>query len=351
MNDPRHELSADDLAQIAADVLDRSPLPALVLEIPSERIVASSPVAAQLLAPGDHLVVGRRLEDFTADRPATGIDLFAGGRLNGFETFRTIRRTGGADLTIKMWIRTFAGQPATHFVLVLLVAEPFGADGTDDTSGADQPAVVGAAAADLVIDRISSDAEILFGRPVAELIGHPLTALIAADDESNCLAAVAEASRNDTGVTLFLDIRPRPQDGTDRVLRCEALFLPLQPPGSCAFVFLPTVGVAPQPHVAGDLSAILARLGNGARIARLARGVLSGITERDVPGLSRLTVRELELVARLLDGDRVPTIARGLSLSQSTVRNHLTAVFAKLGIGSQQELIIRFRTVRQRHEG
>jgi DNA-binding NarL/FixJ family response regulator len=52
-----------------------------------------------------------------------------------------------------------------------------------------------------------------------------------------------------------------------------------------------------------------------------------------------LSAREGEIVSRLLHGDRVPAIARALYLGQSTVRNHLTAVYRKLNVSSQQELI------------
>lgn len=58
--------------------------------------------------------------------------------------------------------------------------------------------------------------------------------------------------------------------------------------------------------------------------------------------LSRLSVRELEIVTRLVGGHRVPAIAKALFLSQSTVRNHLSSVFAKLRVGSQQELLDLF---------
>ncbi len=58
-----------------------------------------------------------------------------------------------------------------------------------------------------------------------------------------------------------------------------------------------------------------------------------------VPGLTRLSAREREIVGWLLDGYRVPAIAACLFLSQSTVRNHLVHVYRKLGVASQQELI------------
>lgn len=62
-----------------------------------------------------------------------------------------------------------------------------------------------------------------------------------------------------------------------------------------------------------------------------------------VPGLDRLSRRELEVVRMLLRGDRVPVIARQLFVSQSTVRNHLSSVFRKLRVRSQQELIVLLR--------
>jgi PAS domain S-box-containing protein len=52
-----------------------------------------------------------------------------------------------------------------------------------------------------------------------------------------------------------------------------------------------------------------------------------------------LTQREFEIVDRLIHGDRVPVIATTLFVSQSTIRNQLAAVFRKIGVHSQQELI------------
>jgi DNA-binding CsgD family transcriptional regulator len=59
-----------------------------------------------------------------------------------------------------------------------------------------------------------------------------------------------------------------------------------------------------------------------------------------VPGLSG---RQAEIVRRLLDGQRVQGIARDLFLSPSTVRNHLSASYQKLGVNSQYELIEKLR--------
>jgi DNA-binding NarL/FixJ family response regulator len=43
--------------------------------------------------------------------------------------------------------------------------------------------------------------------------------------------------------------------------------------------------------------------------------------------------------SRLLDGKRIPAIASDLYVTQSTVRNHLSSIYAKLGVHSQVDLI------------
>jgi DNA-binding CsgD family transcriptional regulator len=339
---PAHSeaLSAGDVSRIAADVLGAIPFPALVLEIPSERIVASSPPATLLVDPEGGMIVGHLLEEFTADRPTPGIDLFAGGRLNGVETFRTLRRLHGEDLKVRMWIRSFDGLPATEFVVVVLVADVSPVDGLPPADWREAPAVVGTADASLLIERISSDAEELFSLPVSKILGRSLLALVAPEAVSRCLSALGEASASKNGVTLHLDILSGVEGPP---LACEVLIIPLEPSPSCSFVFLPIAQGTQGNHESGDLSNILLRLGRGAEVAQVARGVFRGVSQRAVPGLSRLTTRELEIMNRLLEGDRVPFIAKALFLSQSTIRNHLGSVFAKLGVSSQQELVDLFR--------
>ena len=62
------------------------------------------------------------------------------------------------------------------------------------------------------------------------------------------------------------------------------------------------------------------------------------------PRLSLLTSREWAVLTRLLDGQRAAAIAEDLVVSQSTVRNHLSAIYAKLRVDGQVALI---RTLRQ----
>ena len=62
-----------------------------------------------------------------------------------------------------------------------------------------------------------------------------------------------------------------------------------------------------------------------------------------VPQLRALSLRQLDVLSRLMAGERVSEIARALHVSQSTVRNHLSAVFERFAVRSQAELLSLLR--------
>jgi DNA-binding CsgD family transcriptional regulator len=63
--------------------------------------------------------------------------------------------------------------------------------------------------------------------------------------------------------------------------------------------------------------------------------------------LGALTSREREIAAQMLAGSRTSLIAEELGISVNTVRNHLKAIFRKLHVRSQADLV---RTLRRRRE-
>ena len=60
-----------------------------------------------------------------------------------------------------------------------------------------------------------------------------------------------------------------------------------------------------------------------------------------------LSPRQWEVLQRLVRGERVSTIAAEMYLSRSTIRNHLTAIFAKVGVHSQEELVALYHRRRE----
>lgn len=61
--------------------------------------------------------------------------------------------------------------------------------------------------------------------------------------------------------------------------------------------------------------------------------------------LKALSPREREVLSYLVAGDRVPAIARHLHISPHTVRNHLKAIYRKVGVDTQSSLIQRVRAL------
>jgi DNA-binding CsgD family transcriptional regulator len=59
------------------------------------------------------------------------------------------------------------------------------------------------------------------------------------------------------------------------------------------------------------------------------------------PGRPVLTPRELEILGCLGDGQSNKAVARRLGISQHTVKFHLEAVFAKLGVNSRAEAVAK----------
>jgi DNA-binding NarL/FixJ family response regulator len=61
------------------------------------------------------------------------------------------------------------------------------------------------------------------------------------------------------------------------------------------------------------------------------------------PIFPELTSREREVLALIADGESNSTIARKLSLSPKTVRNHVSSIFTKLHVADRAQAIVRAR--------
>jgi len=63
------------------------------------------------------------------------------------------------------------------------------------------------------------------------------------------------------------------------------------------------------------------------------------------PTFRGLSERQLEVLVALMNGDRVPGIAKQLHISPHTVRNHLKVMYRHFGVGNQAELIEHIRAL------
>ncbi len=71
---------------------------------------------------------------------------------------------------------------------------------------------------------------------------------------------------------------------------------------------------------------------------------LPPVVTLEAPELASLTRREKEVLSHLASGERPPAIAELLKISPHTVRNHLKAIFRKLDVRDQAELLRLLRS-------
>jgi DNA-binding CsgD family transcriptional regulator len=317
--------------QAVLDVVTNCPLPCLLLAVPSEQILAASGNAEYLLSPDGGSLVGRDFEEFAADEPTAALDLVVAGHLDGFEARRAIRR-GDRAVPVTVWVRVVHGPEGRAFAIVKLLPDPgILGEALRRPSGTTAEVVVGSTDAHLTVDRVSTDVTALLGHRAADVVGQSLLRLVDPADVTPLLKAVARSA--ETGLGTSLPVRPALFGF--RANRCQLVLLPMEPTPSFAFALVDE----------GSADALTSALGMTQALWQFDEIVRSATASRmaaELPadrGLDRLSGRELEIVMRLLDGDRVPSIAESLFLSPSTVRNHLSAVFRKFRVGSQQELI------------
>ena len=60
-----------------------------------------------------------------------------------------------------------------------------------------------------------------------------------------------------------------------------------------------------------------------------------------VATLYNVTPAEMRVLAGVLEGTAAADVAKGLELSEATVRSHLKSIFAKTGTSRQSELVSR----------
>ncbi len=322
-----------------------SPLPVMLIRLRDAGIVEISDALAGLFGRRRENLLGRPAADLVVG-PWTAeatLLLLAAGPIEGLRTHDlTWRAAGGSTFTAEGWMSTYGPSPARYGVAVLL---PVPADLPSPVEirgerAAPAPAV-GTVDADWVVNRVSAEVEGLLGSPPTDVVGLSLRSAVHPADLPALLIAVGHAWHGDAAATVRVRLRGAGQEW----LAVRAVVSRIDREVAPAFAFTislaaPVVGTHGRAH---ELERQIRVLAQELGIARHTVALGQMPTAVELPALASLSARELEIARRLLAGDRVPLIARSLFLSDSTVRNHLTHVFRKLGVGSQQELLTTLR--------
>lgn len=186
-----------------------------------------------------------------------------------------------------------------------------------------------------IVTSISSDIVDLLGVEPENVIGTRLLGAVEQHDVQRLLEADLLVSDE---YSVARSVRMRDAKGQWREVCC--VLTSIAKPNDRCFILLPyEVPNSDSSQRADILEQHLFRIA-----AELdASGVLQRVGDfpnpSHLPELAELTSRQWEVLRRLMRGQRVPTIASEMFLSQSTVRNHLSAIFERFGVHSQTELL------------
>jgi PAS domain S-box-containing protein len=326
-------------------------LPVILAELPTTRVIEVSPKAAELLGATPPEAIG---SDFLAiaERPeqvAITAQAMAAGALDSFTARRRLRRADGSPVEVVVCVRAIrsAGGPDLAIGLVYeargdeVVTEAILAGPSRSLAALEprrSPMAAGTLDHHWRVEKLSADVKELLGYRPADLVGTSVFSAVHPDDLAALLLAFAQATSE---ASVGLDVRLRHRDGSWRPVRAGVTLLDRA--GRPHFGFL--LGPIEEPGApdsggrVGELERHLRRIAAEVQGAGVLHAVEGTVDLQSVPALSELSVRQWEVLTRLVRGERVPTIASEMYLSQSTVRNHLSAIFRKVGVHSQEELL------------
>jgi DNA-binding CsgD family transcriptional regulator len=341
-----------DDSEALAQFVAQCPLPVAVIDLHRSCMTNISPRASTLLglAAADAARVNVGVLTGDPERAAQLFDLLAHGSIDAYEAHRCLRAPNEAMVDTNNWVAVTSIEDRSRALWAILprgqrASERLPLATTKDWPGAVPGLVMGVLDGSWRIETVSPTVSDIVGVSAEALRGESFIDLVNPEDVPLAYAAVARALHDQAPVGVDLRLRRYPSGWR----AATAVLTPLNDPSFRIGVAL----AAPTP-VETDTG--------GTRVADLERHLLriaeeieaSGVTSgfepitdpRVVPGIEDLTARQWDILRRLLRGERVPGIAKSLYLSQSAVRNHISALLRKAGVNSQEALInlIRART-------
>jgi DNA-binding CsgD family transcriptional regulator len=332
----------------AVEALVRSSdVPLAAVDLPSGRLLAVNPALADVVGSTVGALTSSSSLDWLSpdDRHAAqlGFQALADGELTGYQATRRLANPRDPDQVLSVWVSTVDVDGDRIGLASVIPSDPHNNQfrTLPPISTAPEPGdvVLGTVDASWRVDRISQDVTPLLGLTPEQCIGQPVLGVIHPSDVHALLAAVEHSRRGERAVRLMLRVSARPHDWSE-VAAVLATIAPGDPP-PLAFALIrdDAAGSPTDSSREMQLEAHMLRIADELQAAGLIPRLPQLPALTDEPKLGKLTSREWAVLTRLLDGQRIPAIAADLYVSQSTVRNHLSSIYAKLGVHSQVDLI------------
>jgi PAS domain-containing protein/DNA-binding CsgD family transcriptional regulator len=316
--------------QSAIATVSASVQPVVLIELPSQEIVAVSDRVLAMLEATREQLIGRPAADFVAQEPSGALTLLATGRLDGAEAGRILAGPDGDILPVRAWAHVLGRQRPPRYAIILLVESASKRAAQPDD---EDVRVFGVVDDTWRIDHISSTVTDLLGYLPEDLAGRPLTNFVHDDDIPEILTGLASA--HNSKLDTLTRIRLLRSDDRWQETRMRVGSLARAPGFGFVLRALPD---PPSPEPTDGLEEFLACM-SGERLADAE--IMPGPfipTSRQLPSLTELNSKQWEILVRLASGAPEDQVARSLDVDLDEVRRHLLLIFVKLGVTDVGEL-------------
>jgi DNA-binding CsgD family transcriptional regulator len=329
-------------------------LPLLLVVLDDLTVKAISRAALKGLGVPPAAIVGHPIVDLASDARRSHLqNVLEAVRAGGIDAYRAhgILGAGSRSQPFTAWVEAFRfeGGPVA-LVQIAHGIERQHSPLAEYLGRTPLAMAVGTVDPSWVITSMSADVETLVGMPADDVVGRRLVGWVDERDVRTLLDAGRMAHRENSTV-----VRVRVRDGSGGWTSVCCVLTSLAGSMDLCLFLLPVPEPAAETGDSPEGRGRVAQLEEHLR--RIAAEVeASGASQRwaPIPDLDRfpqlggLSSRQSEVLHRLVLGQRVPIIARELYLSQSTVRNHLAAIFERFDVHSQAELLAVFAEARSR---
>lgn len=316
-------------------------LPIALVDLTDGTIVSISPPWLDHLGVHADLVLGRPAVDLVRSElgkrgAAQALASLRDGAVNLYVARRELNAPAGASPMTTVWARSFqVARRNLAFVQAASAAEDLVSPITKHFGYEPATMAIGIVDPDLTITALSPDITRLLGVKPHDLVGSGLPSVVRRRD----VTPLADANDQANGATVGVRIHLRNKSGHWVELSCLVTSLAGNPDRCIVLTHAPdadasTSRAAELEHHLWSIAAIVETSGVLQRV-----GPVRDLTS--LPHANNLSTRQWEILARLVRGERVPTIASDLHLSQSTIRQHLSTIFKRFGVHSQPELLRR----------
>jgi len=247
------------------------------------------------------------------------------------------RHHGNAEPPLASFLLRRSDLDDGHFALVFLDSGHHREPVSDYLGSTTSTIAIGTVDTSWRITSLSEESTELVGRGPHEIIGQ----LLVPPSQQHHVNSSTEFERTGDGdLSLALEVSLHDSFGRERRMCC--LVTPLVSGGGRVFMLIPDVPEIPTDEAADRAAQLEQHLRRIADVIQASEILPHLDRSPELFGseqLDSMSSRQWEVLSRLVRGERVPTIAAALFVSQSTVRNYLSAIFKRFGVHSQAQLL------------